>query len=61
MISCSHELEEDEMRYDTLSEYDEEINGNYIETLGRDDELAIDCADAQLWLIKEIIDRVEKI
>ena len=25
MISCSHELEEDEMRYNTLSEYDEEI------------------------------------
>lgn len=38
-----------------------ELNGNYIETLGRDDELAIDCADAQLQLIKEIIDRVEKI
>lgn len=38
-----------------------EINDNYIETLGRDDELAIDCADAQLKLIKEIIDRVEKI
>lgn len=38
-----------------------EINGNYIETLGRDDELAIDCAEAQLKLIKEIIDKVEKI
>lgn len=25
MISYSHELEEDEMRYNTLSEYDEEI------------------------------------
>ena len=25
MISCSHELEEDEMRYNTLSEYDDEI------------------------------------
>lgn len=37
------------------------VNGNYIETLGKDDELAIDCADAQLKLIKEIIDRVEKI
>lgn len=37
-----------------------EINGNYIETLGRDDELTIDCAEAQLKLIKEIIDRVEK-
>ena len=44
-----------------LNDLYEEINGNYIETLGRDDELAIDCADAQLNLIKEIIDRVEKI
>lgn len=44
-----------------LNDLYEEINGNYIETLGRDDELAIDCADAQLKLIKEIIDRVEKI
>lgn len=44
-----------------LNDLYEEINGNYIETLGRDDELAIDCADAQLQLIKEIIDRVEKI
>lgn len=25
MISCSYELEKDELRYDTLSEYDEEI------------------------------------
>lgn len=25
MISCSHELEEDEMRFKKLSEYDEEI------------------------------------
>lgn len=25
MISCSYELEKDEMRYNTLSEYDEEI------------------------------------
>lgn len=44
-----------------LNDLYEEINGNYIETLGRDDELAIDCAEAQLKLIKEIIDRVEKI
>lgn len=44
-----------------LNDLYEEINGNYIETLGRDDELAIACADAQLQLIKEIIDRVEKI
>lgn len=26
-----------------------------------DDEITIDCADAQLQLIKEIIDKVEKI
>lgn len=44
-----------------LNDLYEEINGNYIETLGRDDELAIDCAEAQLKLIKEIIDGVEKI
>lgn len=44
-----------------LNDLYEEINGNYIETLGRDDELAIDCAEAQLKLIKEIVDRVEKI
>ena len=44
-----------------LTDLYEEINGNYIETLGRDDELAIDCAEAQLQLIKEIIDKVEKI
>lgn len=44
-----------------LNDLYEEINGNYIETLGRDDELAIDCAEAQLKLIKEIIDEVEKI
>lgn len=39
----------------------EGINGNYIETLGKDDELAIACADAQLKLIKEIIDKMEEI
>lgn len=44
-----------------LNDLYDEINGNYIETFGRDDELAIDCAEAQLQLIKEIIDRVEKI
>lgn len=44
-----------------LTDLYEEINGNYIETLGRDDELAIDCADAQLQLIKEIIDKMEEI
>ena len=35
------------MRFETLSEYD--------------DELAIACADAQLKLIKEIIDKMEEI
>lgn len=44
-----------------LTDLYEEINGNYIETLGRDDELAIACAEAELQLIKEIIDKVEKI
>ena len=39
----------------------EEINGNYIETLENNDELAIACAEAQLKLIKEIIDKVEEI
>lgn len=37
------------------------INGNYIEALRRNDELVIARADAQLQLIKEIIDKVEKI
>ena len=32
-----------------------------MKTLERNDELAIACADAQLQLIKEIIDKVEKI
>lgn len=36
-----------------LNDLYEGINRNYIETLGRDDELAIDCADAQLQLIKK--------
>lgn len=44
-----------------LNDLYERINGNYIETLGRDDELAIDCAEAQLKLIKKIIDKVGKI
>lgn len=43
-----------------LNDLYDKINGNYIETLGRYNELAIDCAEAQLQLIKEIIDRVEK-
>lgn len=37
------------------------INGNYIEALRRNEELVIARADAQLQLIKEIIDKVEKI
>lgn len=37
------------------------IHGNYIEALRRNDELVIARADAQLKLIKEIIDRVKKI
>lgn len=37
------------------------IHGNYIEALRRNDELVIARADAQLQLIKEIIDKVEKI
>lgn len=37
------------------------VNGNYIEALKRNDELVITPADAQLQLIKEIIDKVEKI
>ena len=44
-----------------LTDLYEEINGNYIETLERNDELAIACADAQLKLIKEIIDKMEEI
>lgn len=32
-----------------------------METLERNDELAIACADAQLKLIKEIIDEFERI
>ena len=39
----------------------EGIDEYYTETLERNDELAIACADAQLQLIKEIIDKVEKI
>ena len=44
-----------------LTDLYEEINGNYIETLENNDELAIACADAQLMLIKEIIDKMEEI
>lgn len=39
----------------------EGIDEYYTETLERNDELAIACADAQLQLIKEIIDEVERI
>lgn len=44
-----------------LNDLYEGIDEYYTETLERNDELAIACADAQLKLIKEIIDRVEKI
>lgn len=44
-----------------LNDFYEAIDENYTERLENDDELAIDCAEAQLKLIKEIIDRVEKI
>lgn len=37
------------------------VHGNYIEALRRNEELVIARADAQLQLIKEIIDRLEKI
>ena len=37
------------------------IDENYTETLENNDELAIVCADAQLQLIKEIIDKMEEI
>ena len=39
----------------------EGIDEYYTETLGRDDELAIACADAQLQLIKKIIDKMDEI
>ena len=41
--------------------YYEGIDEYYTETLERNDELAVARADAQLKLIKEIIDRVEEI
>lgn len=44
-----------------LNDLYEGIDEYYTETLERNDELAIACADAQLKLIKEIIDKVEKI
>lgn len=44
-----------------LNDLYEGIDEYYTETLERNDELAIACAEAQLKLIKEIIDGVEKI
>lgn len=44
-----------------LNDLYEGIDEHYTETLERNNELAIARADAQLQLIKEIIDRVEKI
>nr|DAU39910.1 MAG TPA: hypothetical protein [Caudoviricetes sp.] len=44
-----------------LNDLYEGIDENYIEALRRNDELVIARADAQLQLIKEIIDRVEEI
>ena len=39
----------------------EGIDEHYTETLERNDELAIACADAELQLIKKIIDKMEEI
>lgn len=44
-----------------LNDLYEGIDEYYTETLERNDELAIACADAQLQLIKEIIDKMEEI
>lgn len=44
-----------------LNDLYEGIDEYYTETLERNDELAIARADAQLQLIKEIIDEVERI
>lgn len=44
-----------------LNDLYEGIDEYYTETLERNDELAVARADAQLQLIKEIIDKVEKI
>lgn len=44
-----------------LNDLYEGINGNYIETLGKDDELAIVRAKTELDLITKILDEVEKI
>lgn len=44
-----------------LNDLYEAIDENYAEALENNDELVIARADAQLQLIKEIIDKVEKI
>lgn len=44
-----------------LNDLYEGIDEYYTETLERNDELAIACADAQLQLIKKIIDKMEEI
>lgn len=44
-----------------LNDLYEGIDEHYTETLENNDELAIACADAELQLIKKIIDRVEEI
>lgn len=44
-----------------LTDLYEGIDEYYTETLENNDELAIACADAQLQLIKKIIDKVEEI
>jgi hypothetical protein len=45
----------------TLNDLHEEIDKKYTTLENSNEELAIACADAQLQLIKEIIDKVEKI
>lgn len=44
-----------------LNDLYEGIDEHYTETLENNDELAIACADAELQLIKKIIDEVERI
>ena len=44
-----------------LTDLYEGIDENYIETLGKNDELAIARAEAQLQLIKKIIDKMDEI
>ena len=61
---CQQLVEEQEKnmnRQTFLNDLYEAIDEHYTETLKNNDELAIARADAQLQLIKEIIDRVEKI